>query len=178
MLPQGFTTKGVEVCLKIVAERGVFIGRDRAEEDTSQKQIIPYAVVTFREEVFLFRRTSRGGEARLHQRLSIGVGGHINREGVPPSRLVEVGLRRELEEELSFDGEIRYRAIGIINDDREPVGQVHLGIVYQVNPASRGVRVREEEVLEGGFTPIMNIQSQLDRMESWSRLVAKALFFS
>ena len=177
LLVQGFNARGWDRCLALVARRGRFVPRERAEEDPSLKQIIPYAVVVFEHRVFLFRRTSRGGEVRLHGKFSIGVGGHINAEGVPPARLVEAGLLRELEEELVFDRPFTIQPIGLINDDSVPVGQVHLGIVYQVSAADEGVRVRERDLLEGQFTPVASLRPLLDSMETWSRLVAEALFF-
>jgi predicted NUDIX family phosphoesterase len=177
ILGQGFLRGGWERCLALVAERGSFIPRDQAEEDRSQKQIIPYAVVTFEDLVFLLRRTRRGGEARLHGKLSIGVGGHVNPERAARHRLVEAGLVRELEEELSFDLPYRYSAVGLINDDESPVGQVHLGVVYRVEAGGPGVRVREEELLEGSFRPTGELRPLLPEMETWSRLVAEGLLF-
>src|SRR5437879_5721983 len=67
VLPQGFSADGWEKLLQVVAEEGAFSPRSELEEDPSRKQVIPYAVVTFRERVFLLRRTKRGGEARLHR---------------------------------------------------------------------------------------------------------------
>ncbi len=177
ILAHGFRAEGLERCLAIVAERGTFLRRGEAEEDPGHKQIIPYAVVTFQDRVFLLRRTSRGGEARLHGKFSIGVGGHVNPERVPPARLVEAGLQRELAEELRFDRPFACRPIGLINDDRVPVGRVHLGIVYLVAASDAAVRVREEELLLGRFARQEELRQVLPFMESWSRLVAEALFF-
>jgi predicted NUDIX family phosphoesterase len=178
LLRHGFTACGWERLLALVAEKGEFVARGPAEEDPTRKQVIPYGVVVHGDEVFLFRRTARGAEARLHGKTSIGVGGHINPEGVPPAGLVEAGLRRELEEELAFDGPYGYRPVGLLNDDTQPVGRVHMGIVYLVTASSRGVRVREEDLLEGGFAPAGSLGALRESMETWSRLVAEALFSS
>ena len=175
-LPAGFSAHGWERLLDTVRRGGVFRPRSAVEEDPSLKQVIPYAVVCLRDRVFLLRRTTRGGESRLHRKLSIGVGGHINPEGVPPERLVEAGLHRELSEELCFDQPYAFRPIGLINDDGNAVGRVHVGIVYLVEPADGGVRVRETEVLEGGFVPIADLGKFLPEMESWSKLVAEGIF--
>ncbi len=176
LLPRGFAGGVSSRFLEVTAGKGRFIVRDDAEGDPSLKQVIPYAVVTFEDQVFLFERTGRGGEARLHRKLSIGVGGHINPEGVSPERLIEAGLRRELEEELSFAGRYRYRPIGLINDDDSAVGQVHIGIVFLVRAGSREVRVRETEILVGGFVPVRSLGPLLERMETWSRFVARGLY--
>jgi predicted NUDIX family phosphoesterase len=175
-LPQGFLAGGCADFLSLVALKGTFLPRPRVEEDPTLKQVIPYAVVKFREKVFLFRRTSRGGEARLHRKVSIGVCGHVNPEGVSAEAVVETGLRRELAEELTFDRPYRHRPIGLVNDDGTPVGRVHVGIVYLVEAADEGVRVRETEVLEGGFSPIASLGALLEEMETWSRIVAENVF--
>jgi predicted NUDIX family phosphoesterase len=132
--------------------------------------------VTREDRVFLFRRSSRGGEARLHHKLSVGVGGHINPEGVPPADLVEAGLLRELQEELIFDTPFHYRPVGLINDDQTAVGRVHMGIVYLVEVERESVRVRETEILEGGFVPVGGLPDLVSGMETWSQLVVSGLF--
>ncbi|MEG1686418.1 MAG: hypothetical protein RR276_00900, partial [Angelakisella sp.] len=57
-----------------------FIPRPEAENDPTRKQIIPYVVLCRGSEVFATRRLNKGGEARLHGLLSLGIGGHINPE--------------------------------------------------------------------------------------------------
>jgi len=176
VLGQGFTHEGLGRCLEIVVAKSRLVPRSAAEEDPTLKQIIPYGVVTFEGRIFLFRRTERGGEARLHGKFSIGVGGHVTQEGVSRDRIVEGGLRRELEEELVFDQPYRFEPLGLINDDTVPVGRVHLGIVYLVAAQSDGVRVREEETMVGGFVSVQDLTPRLGGMESWSRIVAESVF--
>jgi len=176
VLLQGFSGKGWELFLEVVARRGVFYPRGEAEEDPNLKQVIPYGIVTREDRVFLFQRSSLGGEARLHHKLSVGVGGHINPEGVPPADLVEAGLLRELQEELIFDTPFHYRPAGLINDDQTAVGRVHMGIVYLVEVERESVRVRETEILEGGFVPVRRLPDLVSGMETWSQLVVSGLF--
>src|SRR3954451_23607955 len=96
------------------------------EVDPSFKQIIPYLVLRDGERYFLMRRTKAGGDARLHDRYSIGVGGHLN----PGDRDLAGGLRREWQEEVSADFEPAFELIGLLNDDTTDVASVHLGAVY------------------------------------------------
>ena len=175
LLSHGFSAGGVQSCLAIVREYGLFHERSRMEEDPSFKQIIPYAMVRSDDQVFLFRRKPRGGEVRLYGKYSIGVGGHVNPEGVDRGQLVEAGLRRELAEEIAIVGEYQMRAVGLINDDTGAVGRVHLGVVFVVEGSRLSVSVRETDVLEGGLVPLSSVREHLDSMESWSRLVATAL---
>ena len=61
-----------------IRAHGFFVERRHAELDSSFKQVIPYCLVVRRGEVFLMRRLAGGGEARLHGKRTVGVGGHIN----------------------------------------------------------------------------------------------------
>ena len=85
-----------------IRARGFFVERRHAETDATLKQIIPYCVVVRGGDVFLTRRTSKGGDARLFGKRSIGIGGHIN--PVDGADVLALGLRREIEEELTIDG--------------------------------------------------------------------------
>ena len=60
---------------------GVFRPRNILEEDSSYKQIIPYAVICYGNEVYMFSRLNKQTEARLHNKCSLGVGGHMNPYG-------------------------------------------------------------------------------------------------
>jgi len=119
--------------------------RAAAETDPSFKQLIPYVVAREGEAVFLMHRTDAGGDARLHGRASIGVGGHLNPVDDGQDSLM-AGLRREWDEELEAPWEPAFRLVGLLNDDSNPVGSVHLGVVFTVD-AGGPVRVREREKL-------------------------------
>ncbi len=64
--------------LATVAAVGRFMPRREAEQDPGHKQIIPYLVLRDGPRLFVIHRTRAGGDARLHGRYSIGVGGHLN----------------------------------------------------------------------------------------------------
>ena len=90
----------------LVAREGRFQPRAEMEADRSWKQVIPYLVLRDGERYFLMRRTQAGGDARLHDRWSIGVGGHLN----PGDGDLAGGLRREWREELARRLRARVRA--------------------------------------------------------------------
>src|SRR3990172_2543211 len=77
----GVRTDGVGAFLDLVAREGRFVPRPTAEDDRSLKQVIPYLVLRDGERYFLMRRTRAGGDARLHDRCSIGGGGPLNPGG-------------------------------------------------------------------------------------------------
>jgi predicted NUDIX family phosphoesterase len=157
---------------------GFFVERERAERTPIWKQVIPYCVVAADGEVLLTRRRTKGGEARLHDKLSIGIGGHINpvdrAEGVD---LLLAAARREIEEELEVRGEYGLRLVGFLNDDSNPVGAVHLGLVFVANPTG-AVSIREEDVLEGHMVALEDLRarhSRGDNFETWSSILVANL---
>lgn len=154
--PYGFTPFG-EGCSRerfhdVVRRCGFFVERARAETSPEWKQIIPYNIVLVGDEVLLLKRTARGGEARLHDKLTIGVGGHLNPvdlDGTNGQRdPLPNGSRRELDEELVIDGDYTVESIGLMNDDSNAVGAVHVGVVQLVRVHGQ-VGIREADVLEG-----------------------------
>jgi predicted NUDIX family phosphoesterase len=157
-----------------VGRHGRYQDRPIAEADASHKQLIPYVVVRDGDAVFLMHRTDAGGDARLHGKASIGVGGHLNPVDEREDALM-AGLRREWSEEVRADWEPEFRLIGLLNDDSNPVGSVHLGVVFEVEAAGRAVNVLEHEKLVGSFASADELAASWDRLETWSRLVADAL---
>jgi predicted NUDIX family phosphoesterase len=157
--------------LAIVERDGSFLRRGDAEEDPAHKQVIPYLVLRDGERWFLMRRTKAGGDARLHDLYSIGVGGHLN----PGDRDVAGGLAREWGEELVADFAPDYAPVGLLNDDTTPVGQVHIGFVYVADAGGRSVAIRETNKLEGRFATTDEVAAVRDGLETWSRLAFDAL---
>jgi predicted NUDIX family phosphoesterase len=117
------------------------------------------------------RRTKAGADARLHDRFSIGVGGHLN----PGDGGLLDGLRREWHEELEADFTPDFRLVGLLNDDTTDVGAVHLGAVYVADATGRPVAIRETEKLSGAFAEPAEVAAVVERMETWSALVFDAL---
>ena len=157
--------------LAVVASQGRFMRRGDAEDDPAFKQVIPYLVLRDGERWFLMRRTRAGGDARLHDLWSIGVGGHLN----PGDGDVEGGLRREWHEEVEADFVPDFAPLGLLNDDTTPVGRVHIGVVFTADAAGRVVAIRETDKLEGVFAPTERVAQVRDDLETWSRLVFDAL---
>ncbi len=157
-----------------VQRHGRYLDRPTAEGDPAFKQLIPYVVLRDGAFVFLMERTDAGGDARLHGKASIGVGGHLNPVDGGEDPLL-AGLRREWAEELSAAWEPEFRLVGLLNDDSNPVGAVHLGVVFTVDAAGRPAAVREHDKLAGRFVPVGEVLAARDRLETWSQLVAGAL---
>jgi len=157
-----------------VRESGRYLPRPGAEVDPGYKQVIPYVVVRQEPRLFLMERSSAGGDARLHGKASIGVGGHLNPVDRGEDPLMG-GLRREWSEELIAEFEPVFRLLGFLNDDSNPVGAVHLGVVFTVEADGHAVAVREHEKLTGRFAAPDEILAAWDRLETWSQLTLAAL---
>ena len=165
------TPADLAVLRDAVRRHGRFVERALAEVDPSHKQLIPYVVVRDAARVFVMQRTRAGGDDRLHDRVSIGVGGHLN-EVDGTDEPLEAGVLREWSEELVTDWTPEFRLVGLLNDDGNAVGAVHLGVVFEVDAAGRAVDVREREKLSGRFLPWSELAPLRDRLETWSQLVA------
>lgn len=158
--------------------------RGEMENDPGFKQFIPY--VLFRHtlgdgQALLFQYTRGGGqgEARLHAKRSVGVGGHISSDDAAQESIENVyreGMRRELDEEVVIKTHYEEQCVGLINDDETDVGKVHLGVVHLCDVAAPAVDPREQDILHAGFRPIEEILNDLEHFESWSQIVVKALF--
>ncbi|GIN12050.1 hypothetical protein J26TS2_19170 [Shouchella clausii] len=155
--------------------------RGNAEEDTTYKQPIPYVVIRRGKEIYSYERLSGGGEARLHNQLSIGFGGHMN--AIMSSSFIEMleaNTHRELHEELIFDASKQkaMKTIGLINDDANEVGRVHLGILSVLDlEEDTDVSIRETNQLAGRWATLEELSAQpmYDRLESWSKFVVDIL---
>jgi len=154
----------------LIRREGSFRPRPEVEADPAWKQVIPYPVLRDGDSWFLMRRTKAGGDARLHDRYSIGVGGHVNPEDGGLDGDLTVALEREWHEELIVDFVPAFRFVGLLNDDTTTVGQVHVGLVYEGDAAGRPVAIRETDKLSGAFVSAAEVAAVTDRLETWSRI--------
>ena len=176
-------TYDVERRLERLFAAGVprFMGRPQAEQDPSFKQIIPYVVMSYNGKILSYVRGKRAGETRLVGNRSIGIGGHIN----PVDEMTLFGgdfmetylnaVRREVYEEVNVNCDYTDRIVGLINDDSNAVGSVHLGVVHLWTLASDSVERREQMITQIGFMTIAELEAVRDTMETWSQLCLDAV---
>jgi predicted NUDIX family phosphoesterase len=162
----GVRTTDIESFVEAVERAGRFSPRPAMEADPGFKQIIPYLVLRDGPRYFLMRRTRAGGDVRLHDRWSIGVGGHVN----PGDGGLSGGLVREWTEELIADFIPEFRLVGLLNDDTTEVGRVHLGAVYLAEAGGRAVAIRETDKLTGAFATREEVANVAADLETWSLL--------
>ncbi len=179
---QGIRTEGLDEAVARLLDPAAhfFMDRAAAEEDPTHKQIIPYCVFRHGDRVLHYTRGKAGGESRLHAKLSVGVGGHVNPvdmgEGRRGPDAYHAAVSREIDEELAITGRHEHRIIALLNDDTNPVGQVHLGVVHLVDLESDAVTSREDALAELAFAPLGELNGPLfDRLETWSQFCIRHL---
>lgn len=156
-----------------------FLSRDEAEDDPSHKQIIPYAIFRHGDAFLHYTRGGSSGEKRLASKGSIGIGGHINDVDFAASSLDKdtytVGVEREIDEELNIEGGYRQEVLGLINDDSNDVGRVHLGVVHLFTLETEKVTSNEDSIVSPEFLSLAELDSRRDRLETWSQICLDGL---
>lgn len=157
--------------------------RPEMEEDPSFKQLIPYVIFRHTDQngdvtVFQYSRGKASGEKRLHQKKSVGIGGHISQEDAADldADPYQEGMKRELDEEVQINTAHEFSLVGLINDDETDVGRVHLGIVHICDVETPDVIPNEVEIEGNGFIPVGEMLDDLSGFETWSAICIKALF--
>lgn len=163
-------TDDARAILDLVSNDHFFVDRPLAEREPRWRQIIPYVIVTYADDVYTLRRTTRQTEARLHEKLSIGIGGHIN-----PGHDLQAGLKKELDEEVEIEAPYTLDFAGVLNDESTEVGRVHLGAVFVLHASTRAVRVRETEKMTGSWVARRALAASYEQMETWSQIAYDAL---
>ncbi len=174
---QGIRTEGVDAAVSSFLESSAhhFMPRSAAEDDPSFKQLIPYCVFRCGDQILHYTRGKAGAERRLHAKISVGVGGHINptdaEEGRTGAEMYFAAVARELEEELVIQSSRVSRIVALLNDDSNPVGAVHLGIVHLIDLESTAVQSREDALCDLQFSSLSALRGPMhDSLESWSQL--------
>jgi predicted NUDIX family phosphoesterase len=148
------------------------------ESDTSWKQLVPYGLLLSAGRFWAYRRARGSGEGRLLGKHSLGLGGHINLQDLAEPRghfTPVLALLRELAEEVGLArGDVRsFRLLGLVNDDTNPVGRAHLGLVYAATLGVAGpaaIRPSPEVEPVGWLHPVEAERIDLD-FEPWSEIL-------
>ena len=170
---QGVRAEGLERYLVAIRAEGQYLPRDMMEVDPTYKQIIPYLIYRYADRYFLMERHAKASEKRLAGKLSLGIGGHIRQEDVG-SNDVFAWAKREFHEEVSYDGSLEIEPLGVLNDDSNEVGRVHLGLVLLLHGDTAEISVKSE-LAGGALATLAECQAQADLLEPWSQLVLPAL---
>jgi predicted NUDIX family phosphoesterase len=185
---QGFTP--AKQMGKLTLSYARLADKDTLETDPRFKQIITYCVVRHRDQILTYRRGKSGAEARLHDKYSVGIGGHVDEPDfsaveiediakVHPlqifKRIQQAALREIMEETKLLISMESLQFIGWVNDDSDDVGKVHLGLVFLVDLNDRMTVECEPCLKEAQFTPLGDVVAKIDVFEKWSQIVIRRL---
>jgi predicted NUDIX family phosphoesterase len=171
---QGLIHGNSDVLTRIV-HFGQFRRRKELEEDPGFKQIIPYAIISNTDFFYLFKRTSRQREKRLHNQLTLGVGGHMNpgNSKHTEDHYLFDELKREFFEEVKLlNGCLieNIDFIGFINDDSISVGRVHIGLLYHIKVSNKCVSVNETDKMTADWIKKPDLIEFYEGMETWTKI--------
>lgn len=177
-LEAGFTPpERADKILQEIAISGDFFPRSKVERDQSLLQPIPCGLIHSDQRVLVLERQEKTKTHRLHRRLVLWAGGHVQLEDAlsAPPDLMAAALDRELREELDLaTGSPELQ--GIVSDGRS----LHFAVVYDVPavaPAGVTVGANGEFRLSKGKSPsgyflgLQELDRRYSQLEPWSRII-------
>jgi predicted NUDIX family phosphoesterase len=172
---KGLIQENSEV-LNVIVKNSLFRKRSELEEDASFKQIITYAVISCGDSYYLFKRSSGQREKRLHNKFTLGAGGHMNpgKSAEPDEQYLIDELKREISEEVRLLNGCSIESIdfiGFINDDTIPVGRAHIGLLYNIHVSNLDVYINETDKMTAEWVNKPNLTEFYKEMETWSKIV-------
>lgn len=148
-------------------------------------QILGYVqLVNEQGEILSYAR--KGKEKGLHGLRSIGVGGHVSHEELVTTaiyhldeptqlpkltELIQLGLRRELLEEVGIDIGTYMEANQLLVSDSNVTSQVHVGLPMQLNVVESDIILEESEFLDARWISVEELKATVDLYEPWSQLI-------
>ncbi|MBM3232019.1 hypothetical protein FJZ21_01415 [Candidatus Pacearchaeota archaeon] len=180
----GFVTKEQMNYIPIILGKNEFqVRTPELEANPAYQQIISYIWIINpkTKQVFAYKRAGKKehyNEGRLMNKVSCGVGGHIDKEDAG-WEVIEKVMMRELKEEVKMNHYPNPKVVGFINDDSNPVGEVHFGVVAIVE-TTEPVEKGDNEMVSGNFYSTGHLYTigELERMfndtnnevEGWTRI--------
>lgn len=165
----GMNQSAFNTLFKTVEANQEFHPRGAMEEDPRYKQIIPYLVFRHNDRYFLMQRQAKASEQRLKNKYSLGIGGHIRQEDLVNTDIMG-WAQREFNEEVSYTDPYTVTPLGMLNDDTDPVGEVHIGFVLLIEGSTENIAIKSE-LKSGELYTLKECESFYPSMESWSQLV-------
>ncbi len=154
---------------KVISKYKKFIWRSEAEINPQFKQIIPYLIFNYEDKFFLMKRRKNASEVRLQSKYSLGIGGHIREEDILDNNIYH-WAKREFFEEIDYAGDLNISPLGLLNDDSNEVGKVHLGFVFLLKGSCSQIKIKTE-LQEGRLLNLHECQPFYSDMENWSKII-------
>jgi len=172
--------------LSEIREASAFMPRSMVENDPNFLQPIPYVYVYgWKPGALVYERCKSGNEARLHNKYSIGVGGHINPEDNKGGNIFTLAAIRELNEEFRFVGAGAktpqpqdFNIRGFIRRTDTSVSSVHLGVVYAFASSTDQVEAVSTDINVIGWRSLAQLRNpdMFTLLEDWSKDLVDFLY--
>ena len=159
--------------LHIINHKKAFHPRSIMETNPAYKQIIPYIIFTHKKRYFVMQRRANASEKRLQNKFTLGIGGHIRQEDMTTANITD-WAQREFDEEIKYSCTLSWQPLGILNDDTNSVGQVHIGVVLLAQGDSADIFIKSE-LKSGKLVTLEECSALSEQMETWSQLVVEHL---
>lgn len=181
---EGFKSLEEGDFLAIISANCEYVPRSpELEKDATFKQIIPYIIVVNPADgtVFGYKRFKKNPglhETRLHNKFSIGLGGHIDKDETSTDLITDC-MMREFSEEVKMENYPVPRIFGFINSEATEVDRMHFAIAAIAETTESIGKRENEEVVEEKFYSAMEIDSIMAdptiQMDTWTRVVWPAV---
>lgn len=166
----------------ILGRQGFYAPRKtaRREDDVEYredlKQMIPGVVFVHDGKIFTYTRLEGSGEARMVGRNDVLIGGHVNPEDREKTyqETFWKALHREFDEEVIHHDSYPLHHVGYVNDDDDPLGKVHFGLVYVIRGRSPNIAVRETEAMQGRLMTVEEVDRLNPPLQSWHKYIFDA----
>jgi len=164
--------------LLMLLDHTEYIPRSQCETDERYRQLLPYVITRCNGLILAYQR--KGTETRLDGLWSIGIGGHVNDEDEGWIG----GMIREIREETGFGGPVGLTGardgfwaplsgpLGFLRDDSNPVGRVHLGVLYTLD-VPRITDALSDELRNWRWGNLSSVEEL--NLENWSRMALEKL---
>lgn len=167
---------GAKGLIRNLADSCRWMPRREAEESIEWVQPIPVALMMSRNGEYCILRRTRETRADLGDRLTLVVGGHVDREdsGNLPD-LLERTVKRELDEEVGVETE-RADLLGLVIDNSSVLSSRHVAFLFLVSTdedvqTSAPEEFAKKSKYSGTFIPVRDLVSMRKKFDPWSLVV-------
>lgn len=181
-----------EVLERVLKTKKYTKNRSDSEADNSSIQIVVVCVITYQNQIAIFKKIEVSSDKRLHEKQMVWIGGHLqssdleNEEHTVYKSMLNC-LNRELNEEIEFALESNMKLKGLVYDNTHQRSTQHLGVIFSVelknefvykSLADKVFKEMSGQATEISFVPRTSefFQSEIASLEPWSVDILKGLF--
>jgi len=168
------------ICQKIQV-----ISKGSADHHPEFRQFVTYSIIKIDNNFYMtLLRKPDSWEERLHNKLTIGIGGHVNSSSCDSTnnqQLFEIIYRsmwREIDEEVNIRKVANLKKeifLGLLNNDAE-TDREHIGFVWNLDFACKNIGsiiCKEHKLSDLSLFNPEDLKERFNKFESWSQILLK-----